>query len=102
MLIDYLVRYPRMQVEVEELELMPRLIGDGYDAALFYGDLLPQEMISVPLGPQQRYLVVGSPTIWHGVAPSPPPRICASTTASVIGSRPITTIAGPLPPRGNC
>jgi DNA-binding transcriptional LysR family regulator len=60
-LIDYLVRYPRMQVEVEELELMPRLIEDGYDAALFYGDLLPQEMISVPLGPQQRYLVVGSP-----------------------------------------
>jgi DNA-binding transcriptional LysR family regulator len=60
-LIDYLVRYPRMQVEVVELELMPRLIEDGYDAALFYGDLLPQEMISVPLGPQQRYLVVGAP-----------------------------------------
>lgn len=61
-LIDYLVRYPRMQVEVVELELMPRLIEDGYDAAIFYGDLLPKEMIAVPLGPPQRYLVVGSPT----------------------------------------
>ncbi|MGS3183206.1 LysR family transcriptional regulator [Aeromonas taiwanensis] len=60
-LIDYLVRYPRMQVEVVEQELMPRLIEDGFDAALFYGDLLPQEMIAVPLGPPQRYLVVGSP-----------------------------------------
>jgi hypothetical protein len=30
-LIDYLVSYPRMQVEVEELELMPRLIEDGFD-----------------------------------------------------------------------
>ncbi|MGS3150536.1 LysR family transcriptional regulator [Aeromonas sanarellii] len=61
-LIDYLVRYPRMQVEVVELELMPRLIEDGYDAALFYGDLLPKEMIAVPLGAQQRYLVVGAPS----------------------------------------
>lgn len=60
-LIDYLVRYPRMQVEVVEQELMPRLIEDGYDAALFYGDLLPKEMIAIPLGPLQRYLVVGSP-----------------------------------------
>ncbi|MFM5817407.1 LysR family transcriptional regulator [Aeromonas sanarellii] len=60
-LIDYLVRYPRMQVEVVELELMPRLIEDGFDAALFYGDLLPKEMIAVPLGAQQRYLVVGAP-----------------------------------------
>jgi DNA-binding transcriptional LysR family regulator len=101
-LIDYLVRYPRMQVEVEELELMPRLIEDGYDAALFYGDLLPQEMISVPLGPQQRYLVVGSPDYLARRGTLATPRICASTTASVIGSRPITTIAGPLPPRGNC
>ena len=57
-LIDYLVRYPRMQVEVVELELIPRLIEDGYDAALFYGDILPKEMIAVPLGPLQRYLVV--------------------------------------------
>ncbi|MGY3896849.1 LysR substrate-binding domain-containing protein [Aeromonas enterica] len=60
-LIDYMVRYPRMQVEVVEQELMPRLIEDGYDAAIFYGDLLPKEMVGVPLGPPQRYLVVGSP-----------------------------------------
>ncbi|MGY6038085.1 LysR substrate-binding domain-containing protein [Aeromonas sp. AE23HZ002T15] len=60
-LIDYLERYPRMQVEVVEQELVPRLIEDGFDAALFYGDLLPKEMIAVPLGAQQRYLVVGSP-----------------------------------------
>ncbi|AWA05657.1 LysR substrate-binding domain-containing protein [Aeromonas hydrophila] len=60
-LIDYMVRYPRMQVEVVEQELMPRLIEDGYDAALFYGDLLPKEMIGVPLGPPQRYLVVAAP-----------------------------------------
>lgn len=61
-LLDYMVRYPRIQVEVVEQELMPRLIEDGYDAAIFYGDLLPKEMIGVPLGPPQRYLVVGSPT----------------------------------------
>ncbi|MGL4249076.1 MAG: LysR substrate-binding domain-containing protein [Aeromonas sp.] len=60
-LIDYLARYPRMQVEVVEQELMPRMIEDGFDAALFYGDLLPKEMIAIPLGPPQRYLVVGSP-----------------------------------------
>lgn len=73
MLIDYLVRYPRMQVEVVEQELMPRLIEDGYDAALFYGDLLPKEMIGVPLGPPQRYLVVASPAYLaeHGTPQHP-------------------------------
>ncbi|MFQ2213649.1 LysR substrate-binding domain-containing protein [Aeromonas dhakensis] len=72
-LIDYLVRYPRMQVEVVEQELMPRLIEDGYDAALFYGDLLPKEMIGVPLGPPQRYLVVAAPAYLaeHGTPQHP-------------------------------
>ncbi|MEZ6994103.1 MULTISPECIES: LysR family transcriptional regulator [Aeromonas] len=72
-LIDYLVRYPRMQVEVVEQELMPRLIEDGYDAAIFYGDLLPKEMIGVPLGPPQRYLVVASPAYLaeHGTPQHP-------------------------------
>ncbi len=72
-LIDYLARYPRMQVEVVEQELMPRLIEDGYDAALFYGDLLPKEMIGIPLGPPQRYLVVGSPAYLaeHGTPEHP-------------------------------
>ncbi|TNH72941.1 LysR family transcriptional regulator [Aeromonas hydrophila] len=72
-LIDYMVRYPRMQVEVVEQELMPRLIEDGYDAALFYGDLLPKEMIGVPLGPPQRYLVVAAPAYLaeHGIPQHP-------------------------------
>lgn len=60
-LLEYLTRYPRMQVEVVEQDLLPRLIEDGYDAALYYGDLLPKEMIGIPLGPPQRYLVVASP-----------------------------------------
>ncbi|WP_323971236.1 LysR substrate-binding domain-containing protein [Aeromonas hydrophila] len=72
-LIDYMVRYPRMQVEVVEQELMPRLIEDGYDAALFYGDLLPKEMIGVPLGAPQRYLVVAAPAYLaeHGTPQHP-------------------------------
>ncbi|MGL4932299.1 MAG: LysR substrate-binding domain-containing protein [Aeromonas sp.] len=72
-LIDYLRRYPKMQVEVVEQELMPRLIEDGYDAAIFYGDLLPKEMIGIPLGPPQRYLVVGSPAYLaeHGTPAHP-------------------------------
>ncbi|MGE6106525.1 LysR substrate-binding domain-containing protein [Aeromonas sobria] len=72
-LIDYLARYPRMQVEVVEQEQMPRLIEDGYDAAIFYGDLLPKEMIAVPIGPPQRYLVVGSPAYLaeHGTPQHP-------------------------------
>lgn len=73
-LIDYLVRYPRMQVEVVEQELMPRLIEDGYDAAIFYGDLLPKEMIGVPLGPPQRYLVVAAPAYLAEHGPPQHPR----------------------------
>ncbi|ENY72533.1 LysR family transcriptional regulator [Aeromonas diversa CDC 2478-85] len=61
-LAEYLLRYPRMRVEVVEQELMPRLIEDGFDAALFYGDMMPQELVAVSLDSRpQRYLVVGSP-----------------------------------------
>ncbi|MFR9719431.1 LysR family transcriptional regulator [Aeromonas diversa] len=61
-LAEYLLRYPRMRVEVVEQELMPRLIEDGFDAALFYGDMMPQDLVAVSLDSRpQRYLVVGSP-----------------------------------------
>ncbi|HEH9404381.1 TPA: LysR family transcriptional regulator [Aeromonas bestiarum] len=72
-LIDYMMVCPRMQVEVVEQELMPLLIEEGYDAAIFYGDLLPKEMIGVPLGLPQRYLVVGSPAYLaeHGIPTHP-------------------------------
>ncbi|PJG60602.1 LysR substrate-binding domain-containing protein [Aeromonas cavernicola] len=84
-LIDYLGRYPKMQVEVVEHELMPQLIEGGYDAGLFYGDLLPSEMIGLPLGPAQRYLVVGSPAYLaqHG-APTHPSEL---TRHACIGYR---------------
>ena len=71
-LIDYLVSYPHAGWRWRNWA-MPASSRDGYDAALFYGDLLPLEMIPVPLG-QQQHSAVGSPRLsgaaWHPATPS--------------------------------
>lgn len=79
---------------------MPRLIEDGYDAALFYGDLLPK-VIGIPLRPAQHYLVVGSRisgrTRYAGAPErAEPPRL------SWLSPHRTITIAGPLPPMATC
>lgn len=37
------------------------LVGEGFDAGIRYGDKVPESMVAVPLTPQLRWVVVGSP-----------------------------------------
>lgn len=71
LIVEYLRRYPDMQVELVTEGALIDIVKDGFDAGFRIAEALPKDMISVPLGPDQRQVVVGSPAYF---AQHPPPR----------------------------
>lgn len=58
---DYLDRYPLMQVEIVSEAALVDVIGKGFDAGVRLRDSVPPDMIAVPIIPEVRLVVVGSP-----------------------------------------
>src|SRR6202021_3490977 len=62
---EYLHRYPDMTVDIVTEERLVDIVVDGFDAGVRLAEMVPQDMISVPLGPDQRFAVVGSPAYFE-------------------------------------
>jgi DNA-binding transcriptional LysR family regulator len=58
---EYLRRYPDMTVDIVTEGRLVDIVVDGFDAGVRLADLVPRDMIAVPLGPAQRFAVVGAP-----------------------------------------
>jgi DNA-binding transcriptional LysR family regulator len=58
---EYLRRYPDMTVDIVTEGRLVDIVVDGFDAGVRLADLVPRDMIAVPLGLAQRYAVVGAP-----------------------------------------
>ncbi|SDO23706.1 DNA-binding transcriptional regulator, LysR family [Janthinobacterium sp. OK676] len=73
MLASFVARYPRVQVEVVTDDGMIDIVRDGFDAGIRFGEQVAADMIAVPVGLPQPFVVVGSPAYLaaHG-APSTP------------------------------
>jgi DNA-binding transcriptional LysR family regulator len=73
LLLPYMQRYPRVQMELVTEARMIDIVRDGYDAGFRTTDIVPGDMVAVPLGPHIRHLVVGSPGYFatHGRPESP-------------------------------
>jgi DNA-binding transcriptional LysR family regulator len=92
----YLRRYPDMTVDIVTEGRLLDIVAEGFDAGVRLAELVPQDMISVPLGPHQRFAVVGSPNPISSAARSRArlpisPGIAASAVdcraeASIVGS----------------
>jgi DNA-binding transcriptional LysR family regulator len=57
----FLARYPAITLEVISEASLIDIVGDGFDAGVRYGEDLAQDMIAIPLGAPERYVVVGTP-----------------------------------------
>ena len=57
----FLAAYPGMRVEVVSDDAFVDIVADGFDAGVRFGESLQQDMIAVPLGGTQRFVVIGSP-----------------------------------------
>jgi DNA-binding transcriptional LysR family regulator len=59
--LEFMRRYPQMQVDLVTQGRLVDIVAEGFDAGIRLAEAVPQDMIAIPCGPEQRYAVVGSP-----------------------------------------
>lgn len=57
----FLSAHPGMRVELVADDAFVDIVAEGYDAGVRFGESLQQDMVAVPLGPPQEFVVVASP-----------------------------------------
>ncbi len=57
----FLRAYPGIQVDIVAEEALVDMVSAGFDAGVRFGENIAADMIAVPIGPEQRFAVVGSP-----------------------------------------
>jgi DNA-binding transcriptional LysR family regulator len=78
LLIDFMIRYPKMRVETLSEARMIDIVAEGYDAGIRLEESVPQDMIAVPLTGEIRQLVTATPDY--------PPRHAAHAGGSALTS----------------
>ena len=71
MLIDkvvpqFLERFPEMEVDLVVEGRLVDIVKDGFDAGVRLREAVPQDMITVPIGGDARFVAVASPTYLSG------------------------------------
>jgi DNA-binding transcriptional LysR family regulator len=62
---EFLQLYPDIRLEVVESDALLDIVANGFDAGVRFGDRLEADMVSLPIGPTMRSLVVGSPAFFE-------------------------------------
>ncbi|HEV7386087.1 MAG TPA: LysR family transcriptional regulator [Phenylobacterium sp.] len=63
MAAEFLAAYPAVRLEVVAETALVDIVAKGFDAGVRWEESLAQDMIAVPLGPPQRFVVVGTPEL---------------------------------------
>lgn len=74
LILEFLRRYPQVHVDLVTEGRLVDIVAEGFDLGVRVADLVPSDMIAVPLGRPQRYAVAGSPAYFekHGRPRVPP------------------------------
>lgn len=74
LVLEFLRRYPEVHVDLVTEGRLVDIVAEGFDLGIRRIDLVPADMIAVPLGRPQRSVVVGSPAYFkqHGMPEAPP------------------------------
>jgi len=59
----FMTAYPDVRLEVTAETAMVDIVAKGFDAGVRWGESLAQDMVAVPLGPPQRFVVVAAPAL---------------------------------------
>lgn len=57
----FVAAHPRIHVEVVTDDGLSDIVGDGFDAGIRFGEHLAGDMVAVPIGPPQRFVMVAAP-----------------------------------------
>ncbi|WNG16020.1 LysR family transcriptional regulator [Cystobacter fuscus] len=73
LLLEYLNRHPRMNLDIVSEARLIDIVADGFDAGIRLAEAVPQDMVSMPLSDDLRMVVVGSPAYFakHGKPRTP-------------------------------
>ncbi|WP_262028053.1 LysR family transcriptional regulator [Microvirga sp. Mcv34] len=66
--LEFMRRYPQMHVDLVTQGRLVDIVAEGFDAGIRLAEAVPQDMIAIPCGPEQRYAVVGSPVYFDSHA----------------------------------
>lgn len=74
LVLEYLRHYPQVHVDLVTEGRIIDIVAEGFDMGLRTADLIPSDMIAVPLGPARRFAVVATPQYLelHGRPQVPP------------------------------
>lgn len=59
--LEFLKRYPDMKLDIVSEGRLVDIVAEGFDAGIRLADSVPQDMIAVPLGPDQEMAIVAAP-----------------------------------------
>jgi DNA-binding transcriptional LysR family regulator len=59
--LEFLRRYPDMRVEIVTEGRLVDIVAGGFDGGVRLSEMVPQDMISIPVGGEQQHVVIGSP-----------------------------------------
>ncbi|MDX1819752.1 MAG: LysR family transcriptional regulator [Paracoccaceae bacterium] len=65
LVLEFLKRFPDMQVDLVTEGRLVDIVAESFDLGIRPADLVPRDMIALPLGPPQRHAVVAAPS-WLG------------------------------------
>ena len=65
LVLEFLRRHPQVHVDLVTEGRLVDIVAEGFDLGVRVADLVPSDMIAVPLGRPQRYAVVGSPAYFE-------------------------------------
>ena len=70
----FVLLHPGMRVELVADDSIADIVAGGFDAGVRFGERLQQDMIAVPIGRAQRFVVVGAPSYLDGASRPRHPR----------------------------
>jgi DNA-binding transcriptional LysR family regulator len=70
--LEYLRRYPDMKLDIVTERRLIDIVAEGFDAGIRLAEAVPRDMVAVPMGGEQRMVVVASP---HYLQAHPAPRV---------------------------
>lgn len=74
LLLRFLRNYPDVHIDLVTEGRIVDIVAEGFDLGLRSAELVPSDMIAIPVGPPRRFAVVASPGYLaaHGVPETPP------------------------------
>ena len=61
MLIEFLRQHPDMRLDIRSDDALVDIASGGFDCGLRLMELVPEDMVAIPVGPEQQHIVVAAP-----------------------------------------